>query len=253
MSNSGVASDIRLYIKRKLEIMKKQRLFPSDVSVSQLTDQLVNGAGHMFLWARLMIVFLKSPALTPKQRLRTISSINLLEGLDTIYSRMLSLIAQAPEPEIRLAMTIFTWLAGTRRSISEAELQEALICERSGADPDEDDDFGDFCYAVVMTCGGLVEPSSLFQSHMIRGKHFQFVHLSARNFFLDLQPGSRAVPEKLRPYLQTTEEINWRIASACLRYLAHKMPRAPLSGRIDKGVEITSLMTRLPLASYASA
>jgi hypothetical protein len=131
-------------------------------------------------------------------------------------------------------------------------MQEALIYERPGADPDEDDDFGDFRYVVVMTCGGLVEPSSLFQNHMIRGRHFQFVHLSAKSFFLGLQPGSRAVPEKLRPYLQTTEGINWRIASVCLRYLARKVPGGPLSGRIDKGVEITSLMTRLPLASYAS-
>jgi hypothetical protein len=149
-------------------------------------------------------------------------------------------------------MAIFTWLAGTRRSISEAELQEALIYERSEADLDEDDDFGDFHYAVVMTCGGLVEPCSLFHNQMIRGKHFQFVHLSVKSFFLNLQPGSRAVPEKLRPYLQTTEEINWRVASVCFQYLARKMPRGPLSGRIDEGVEITSLMTRLPLASYAS-
>jgi hypothetical protein len=52
MSNGGVASDVRLYIKRKLEIMEKQRLFLNEVSVGQLTDQLVKGAGHMFLLAR---------------------------------------------------------------------------------------------------------------------------------------------------------------------------------------------------------
>lgn len=255
MSNGGVASDIRLYVKRKLEILKKQRLLPNDVLVGQLTDQLVKGAGHMFLWARLMVIFLKSPALTPKQRLRTISSISLPEGLDPMYSRIFSLIAEAPEPEIRLAMAILTWLAGTRRSISEAELQEALIYDRSEADFDENDGFEDFRYAVVMTCQGLVEPSSSLQNHPHGDKHFQFVHLSAKAFFLNLQPGSRAasvLPEKLGPYLQTTEEINWRIASVCLQYLSRKMPRGPLSGRIEKGVEITSLMTRLPLVSYAS-
>lgn len=249
MSNGGVSDDIQLYARRKLEIMKRQMMFPNEPTLTYLTDQLVKGSGHMFLWARLMLMYLKSPALTPKQRLKTVDNINLPEGLEPMYLRMLGLIAQAPECELHLAMTIFTWLAGARREISEVELQEAI---RIVLDCDDDDGFENFRHTVIMVCCGFVEPSSSIQNNMIQGRHIQFVHLSARDMILSLQPGNNAVPDRLQPYLQTTQELNLQIASVCLRYLAHKMPRSPLSGQVNKAIDLKYLMAQYPLASYAS-
>jgi hypothetical protein len=46
----------------------------------------------MFLWASLMIVYLNSDFLTPADRNEVITELNLFEGLEILYLRILQSI-----------------------------------------------------------------------------------------------------------------------------------------------------------------
>lgn len=76
-ATAGLVADIHLFLSRKLDLLFKNRYLPSDANKSQLVDHLKTGADGMFLWARLMVSYLKSRALTPRQRVRVITDVTL--------------------------------------------------------------------------------------------------------------------------------------------------------------------------------
>lgn len=224
MHNSSVSADIALFLSRRLETLRRTRLLASDAVIRDLASHLEQGAGCMFIWARLMFLYLRSPALTPSQRLRTIKNIDSPEGLDEMYFEILKLIAQGPDVQRCLAMKIFTWLAFTNRQLSARELQQALSTERQAEEDSEPDDFADFRHTVVVTCGGIVQPSRTLSLYQSSNEIFQFVHLSVKEWFISLSGNHAEVPISLRIYLTSPQQANIRIAQVCLRYMAYHVP-----------------------------
>jgi hypothetical protein len=55
------------------------------ISILISIQQMVRGADGMFFWAKLMIIYLNSPVLTPSSRRRTIKEIMMPEDLDAMY------------------------------------------------------------------------------------------------------------------------------------------------------------------------
>ncbi|KAF7590868.1 hypothetical protein BBP40_002282 [Aspergillus hancockii] len=170
---SATGSDIRMYLTNQLNLLVEEDMLPSAADVRILVDHLVHGANGMFLWARLMVQYLYSPALTPSARIRTINSVILPEGLQGMYNRILSLILSSMDIEKELARRVLIWLAHSSSQLQEQFLQQAVTF-----DHDEIADFVDFKGTVSIICGGLVEydPSV---------KCFQFIHLSVRDYILD--------------------------------------------------------------------
>ena len=62
LSHQSVEDDIQIYLARRIEDLREQRL-PPDCAKEKILAHLLESANGMFLWARLMMDYLESPAL----------------------------------------------------------------------------------------------------------------------------------------------------------------------------------------------
>jgi len=137
-----------------METFIEEDLLPEDSDISELVDHLVKGADGMFLWARLMINYLSSPALTPFQRIKTILRVIMPEGLDNMYRRISDLIVKHGRTQLDLASRILTWAAFATEPITVEELHDVLTYKDSS---EKGHQFKDFQETISVICGGLVE------------------------------------------------------------------------------------------------
>lgn len=70
-------ADIRTFLTSML--YANRNLFPNGGNISELANRLVFGADGMFLWARLMIDYLKLPLHSPSKRVRIINNVTMPE------------------------------------------------------------------------------------------------------------------------------------------------------------------------------
>ena len=184
--------DIGLYLSRKLEDLADLNYLPEECDLEDLTDRLVRGADGMFLWARLMVSYLSSPALTLWQRLDDIAEINLPEGLDAMYSRIIILIMNNTQASKGLAKRVITWLLYARRELSPRELEEALIVG-TGRPLKDGDKFNNLVDTVLLTCAGLVErETDRGWNTDPNDRPFRFIHLSAAEYLRSLVNNDRS-------------------------------------------------------------
>jgi hypothetical protein len=181
IDRSATSDDIRMYLTTQVDLMIDEELIPQTADLVDLVDHLVKGADGMFLWAKLMNTYLNSPALTPAMRMRTINTVILPEGLESMYNRILGLIAQGGRTEQDLARRIIMWLTHAIRPLNFIELHEALTMGEETSDSKYSNRFTDLRETISVVCGGLVEyyagPS--WQG----GTSFRFIHLSVREYF----------------------------------------------------------------------
>ncbi|KAI0860487.1 hypothetical protein F4860DRAFT_525315 [Xylaria cubensis] len=176
-------------------------------SLELLVGTLVHGADGMFLWAKLMMKYLGSPALTPRSRLDTINSVRFPEGLNVMYDRIFTLISTSRKPELDLARRVLIWLhhsVSTDGGLTQRILQSVVV------DYDEQYDVpgSDFAPAVVSVCGGLVEltPQARFQlAHLTVNEYMQERAWSRVGLPVSFIPGEAAAAAEL--------------AAVCIQYL----------------------------------
>lgn len=89
-----ISKDIAIYVKHQLDMLQEDDLLSNSGDIDDITSRLVKGADGMFLWARLTISYLHSPALTLGERRRTMIEVVLPEGLETVYISILKLISR---------------------------------------------------------------------------------------------------------------------------------------------------------------
>ncbi|KAI0187202.1 hypothetical protein EV127DRAFT_499283 [Xylaria flabelliformis] len=202
-------SDIRLYLTHQLEALQDDGMLPMTTSASLelLVDTLVHGADGMFLWVKLMMKYLGSPALTLRSRLDTINSVRFPEGLNVMYDRIFTLISTSRKPELDLARRVLIWLhhsVSTDGGLTQRILQSAVT------DYNEQYDVlgSDFAPAVVSVCGGLVEftPQARFQlAHLTVKEYMQERAWSRVGLPVSFIPGEAAAAVEL--------------AAVCIQYL----------------------------------
>ncbi|KAK6065259.1 hypothetical protein SCUP515_11315 [Seiridium cupressi] len=207
--NRHVANaDIRVFLECEIQTMIEERKIPITADVSVLGTTLLGGADGMFLWAKLMIRYLRSPALKPSRRLRIIDSVSFPEGLDVMYDRIVSLILASNKPEMELAKSILFWI---QANYSDARMNIDWLRAAVGdyIDPDETEKFSSLAVAV---CGALVEFSER--------DGFRYMHLTVREYFDNTSSGRREkdtlVPEPAK--------ARFEIVSACIKYLISHAP-----------------------------
>jgi len=109
VDTSALSVDIGCYLSRcPASLIDDDLLLPTEIP--NLVDHLIRGADGMFLWAKLMVNYLNSPALTPAKRLETIQHVIFPEGLEKMYDRILVFIGKQGKTERNLARNIFAWL-----------------------------------------------------------------------------------------------------------------------------------------------
>jgi hypothetical protein len=238
------SDDIGVFLVRKVERLKDEGKLPPKADTAGLAGHLLTGADGMFLWARLMISFLNSPAHSRASRIEIIQNVILPEGLETMYNRISNLIEQGYQAERHLATKIITWLTGTERRLDVRELRAAIISSsKPNTSLNAADSVEEFVQSVIMTCGGLVEVEEMYSPvHQGVSKFFRFIHLSVPEYFSTGES----------PLSLTAWERRLEVTYTCLNFLTFNLPANPLGGSVGRNTTRKELDKSWPFCSYAA-
>jgi hypothetical protein len=237
MSLDVLSKDIAVYLDRELLKLEASHLLPPGTDCSTLQLHLIERTEGMFLWARLMMAYLNSPALTPAQRIESILETTP-DGLDEMYHRIFVLITSSDRPSQDLAKRVFMWLAYGAWDLDSHQLHEAMYMDIVSAD--RSNRLVDVDNAMIVACGGLVEKR--------RNSEFQFIHLTARDFILS--PQLETTPTK--PFIPKRVEAEAEMGCRCLQYLIYSIPAGPLSGQLSTATDLNTLERGYPFMKYAA-
>jgi hypothetical protein len=154
-------TDISSYISDRIEQVYNLSLDPEfSVTEEDTTELLAKASNGMFLWARLMMELLLSPALYAHERSDILRGVGIPEGLEELYSRILRLLSAKRKPERELAAKIFMWIACAKDNLNVDELEVALVQEGPVARRSVVGRIRNFSEVALVVCGGLVEISA---------------------------------------------------------------------------------------------
>lgn len=201
MDADSVSGDINLFVKS--EVRRDPRLWSLENEILAKTTTDANG---MFLWAKMMIEYLKNASTTHIQLLRL---KKFPRGLVQIYTRFLSEKIAALEPEeLVIRDNIFKLLIAAVRPLHVNEISTSLALRSSNTQPDDrnllmepENDIHRLCWPFVATTNNRAE----------------LVHTSVKEFFL--QCSDPTLPGCPR---FTYHDCQIYIARKCLYRLIHE-------------------------------
>ncbi|KAK7968989.1 hypothetical protein PG988_008062 [Apiospora saccharicola] len=213
--------DIRAFLELEISGLVEETKLPSTADHNSLVESLLSGADGMFLWAKLMMRYLRSPALSRTTRLCLIKGVRLPEGLDEMYDRMVSLIMNSTGPELNLAKDVLLWIRHPKPNEQKMGIDWLHTAVGYELDPDEKDGFVNM---VIAVCHGLVEFTD-------RGG-FNLTHLTVNEYFDKkwLAESGKAV---LLPDTATTTP---EVTSRCVDYLIAITPSEPPHDRWSRNI-----------------
>jgi hypothetical protein len=257
--------DIHLYCTGRINGLIKANLLPADIpSVTEMADWMASGADGMFLWARLMFIYLESEALAPPGRAPTvrldaIKKLRYPDSLDNMYSRIIGLIWSFQPYERELARQVFHWLFYAKSKILAHQLHDILGSSYDHCGESQPmvrqsypvtEDFSAFSTMIILACSSLVE---IRHAPKTIGSHYRFIHLSVAEFFLNrLQHGHHYGAETIRYFSVCKAETEIRLTMDCLNYLRSRVPAGPLSGNMLQPAQRIYIQEAFPFFEYAS-
>lgn len=167
----------------------------------------------MFLWARLFVNYLYSPALTPRERVSALTKPAQLEGIDNLYDRILSLLGKNNEREKAVAGDVIRWISGTLYPLGTRSLHIALAII-PGQPTSQLQYLVDFPDCIPRITCALVE--------IEENGNLGFIHLSFKEYLESKAENAEILS------LQDTAAVNLHLATRCLSYLAYDVPARPL-------------------------
>ena len=234
-------NDIQEFLSPHVEDLLATNLLPRSFSHEDVVWKIATRANSLFLWAKLMASYLKCPALSPRDRAEAIDNLNLLEGLDTMYSKILNVLRKRLLPERQTAFKVFQWLVAVRRPLKLSEMRAALAIRYQQPSTSDLDYIVDFVQSLVLICGALVEVRET--------GYVQFIHLSVNEFLTSKEVQSSEYPAG--DFHINIPAAHLSIASYSLSYLSYDVPGSPLSGSSKVAADKTYLKRRYPLLEYA--
>lgn len=236
--------DIRIYLSNRLSELLDDGLLPDTTDLSDLSERLLQRAAGMFLWAKLMISYLSSPALTINERLEACEDTNLPEGLDEMYEQILGLVNKSTQSSRMLARRVITWILYGFQPLNSEELHEALVAGTSRK-RDTYNRYQNFEDTLVLSCAGLVD----FEYGYPR-----LIHLSLREYFMGQEAADQAflVQTSGLRFIPSPSEAHMELALACIQYLTYHLPAQPLSGKVTRDASIVDIQRTFPFCAYAS-
>lgn len=245
-----MSHDIEMFLTSQIHLLIEDDILPATVDVSDLVKHLVKGADGMFLWARLMIKYLQSPALTQALRLATIDQVILPEGLDEMYERIIALISRAGRSERDMARRIIIWLTYSRRPFTVRQLHEAVTVNYMTTTDSSSTMFKDFAETITLVCGSLVECTSLYDPV---DTNVHFIHLSLKEYLMQMGRPDRST-KAVQSLIPAKPIACLDLASCCLRYLISHTPAQRVSGLPDFACALNQSMNiSASFAGYAAS
>ncbi|KAF2181881.1 hypothetical protein K469DRAFT_752715 [Zopfia rhizophila CBS 207.26] len=147
LSRTVMSEDIRVFLHHQIEVLRDYNCFSSDANLLSIEDEIVKRADGMFLWARLMICYLDSPALTKSERITTIFKTTPV-GLQEMYARIFGQIRLMDDASQQLAASVFTWITYTQENLTVEGCSDAVYPAVGADDESEKKDYVD--HAVIV-------------------------------------------------------------------------------------------------------
>ncbi|KAJ9657786.1 hypothetical protein H2198_004093 [Neophaeococcomyces mojaviensis] len=237
-------ADIKDFLLRELKKLMEAGLLHMDSTLDHMATLVSARANGMFLWVRLLIEYLNLPIWTIRERQDALFNLYRLEGLDALYTAILtSLHTLFPRKSHATLTRLFHLVVGARRPLTSRELSIAISVplDRPHSPLDE---IPNFTSSIGRLSGSLVEVT-------IQGT-VQFVHLSLREFLTGAlnSPDCDGVPGHI--IASYCKEPDLTIASVCLSYLRHTLPARPLEGSSQITPAAFTVNNRHPFLSYSS-
>ncbi|KAI0182630.1 hypothetical protein EV127DRAFT_449111 [Xylaria flabelliformis] len=182
---SSVSRDIACYLQDNLSHLITHGFLGNGVKkfehLLQLTDMnlipmLADAAEGIFLWAKVLLNLLQSPALSPAARLSILQKPANLVSLDALYRRMLDMIEASSWYEQELAQKVFRWLLFSTMALHTTSFHTTLAIH-PGRPTTERDYLNEYPQCIPRITCFLVE------LHTDRDT-FVFLHLSFKDFLL---------------------------------------------------------------------
>ncbi|CAH0017351.1 unnamed protein product [Clonostachys rhizophaga] len=251
-------SDIRLFSHRELKEFIEDGILPdcADGCLNELVDRVALGADGMFLWARLMISFIQSPAHSKDKRLSILREIDFPEGLRKMYQRIFRHIKNSGETAHRLANHLLIWLKYRATAMSTKQTRQALSNAAVWTMGDHSDDILDFEKAALIACAGLVEICPLPSNSEVINI-LKFSHLSVKEVLDWPNPIFESEDQAGQPLLRlipasSSFAMNLRLATQCLQQLLYHTPMQPLACKFGTSVSAATVGRALPFTDYAA-
>lgn len=246
-------TDIKSYLRSGVAALQRKNLLSMQINLDETAETLTRRADGMFLWARLLITYLNSPALYPAERKQAINKVGTPEGLRIMFERIIALIERSDKAMRRTARQSFLWLLFSQRQMLPDELESAFVPAEAIGDA-EDWKIPDFENTVIRACAGFVERDPREATYEGRRFHpFRFIHATVKEYLMSAearQSSSKSVRSEVIPPQCT--DAHAEIATICLRYLTLQMPAQPLSGSLGRSISVDDLFTTWPLSNYAA-
>ncbi|KAF1849900.1 uncharacterized protein K460DRAFT_326227 [Cucurbitaria berberidis CBS 394.84] len=204
------ASAIERYVAQDLNRMADQGFFGISMGHT-LMPQIAQTANGEFLWADTLLKFLGSAALSADERRAILENIQALEGSELLYPTILGVLERRPKYEKRIIADVFRWLSYPINRLSPSALRSALSTFDVSAT--ENSYLPDVLKALPeLTCGLIIVDDTAIA----------FAHESFREYLQSsLSQGSVFS-------LYDENSVHAHLASRCLSYLAHDLPKRPL-------------------------
>jgi hypothetical protein len=236
----SIQDDIRKYLQTQIEALVEDDFFPPATSAQDIIIPLLHGADGMFLWARLMVGYLKSPALTPSKRLKEVSAVLLPEKLAQMYRRIITLIDNSDKPQRSLAQKTIQWILCSVTPLTFNQLHEALVFEDDeNPSVDTSNNFKDFEDTISIVTGGLVETTFSMDTDLNENKTFvRFIHLTAIDFF-------QLASEQEHGLIPLRCISNLLVCRTCVSCILREAPKETQTAAVGKNLSIPASNNKL--------
>jgi hypothetical protein len=235
IEEADTKSDVELFIADSIHNSEGLEYYGDDVK-QNLINRLIDKAGNMFLYAKLVMQDFEEPHAADDVN----GMFNSLPGnLGGIYEKILKRIdgKVSTGPAQVFAKTIFRYLAFSYTPLRLDQMQQVLANHNSRSILHTESAYENIRHQVVRLCGSLVEVRN--------DGTVQVVHLSVKEF---LSQNSILFPR----LLEDQAEAHYQIYNTCMSYLTLPDFRAPLwphryqiAGRYD-------IVSKHPFLEYAS-
>lgn len=205
--------EILQFSRSELDKMKLEGLFGGETIAASTVEDIVRRANGMWLWVRLLVNLLRSPAMSPCDRCTILLDANLLEGLEGLHSGILSVIQRKYRGERTVAGEMFKWKLGSLYPLSATTLRVALAVD-PGKPTTESRYLVNYPDCIPHITRSLVEAADGVLS---------FIHLSFQEYLQS--EASQAHPEFT---LRDQRAIHAESATVCLSYLTNEVRKRPL-------------------------
>ncbi|KAF2635935.1 hypothetical protein P280DRAFT_473562 [Massarina eburnea CBS 473.64] len=203
--------DIRIYLSENLNRMTDQGFFGISMDRS-LLSRVANSSHGVFLWASLALKYLKSSGLSADERRATLERIDELEGLESLYQRILDMLNLRPYTEKQLAANLLRWLSLSINRMCVPGLYTAASATASQPTTDLNN-ISSYMESIPRLTCGLVEVTDC---------SIVFAHRSVKEYLQSSE--SQNSPFSLHDETKAHGDL----AGRCLSFLAYEVPKRPL-------------------------